>query len=136
MRFFRHTRHVYSHTVLGWSVWVTLCFAATAIAFVLASAVPIFSYLTGITASLFASWYTYGIAGFFWLYDTFYLRGGADALRRRWFGTTLATLTVLAGAFICVAGTYVSIKACSHLCSVITSMMTCPSSPQANSRRL
>ena len=110
IRLFRHTPHVHTHTLLGWSTWVALCFAATAGAFVLASAVPIFSYLTGITASLFASWYTYGVAGFFWLHDTYYLRGGAGALKRRWFGTTLAVVTILAGAFICVAGTYVSIK--------------------------
>ncbi|KAI0670063.1 transmembrane amino acid transporter protein-domain-containing protein [Trametes maxima] len=109
-RFFRYSRHVHSHTPLGWAVWITLCFAATAAAFLLATGVPIFSYLTGITASLFASWYTYGIAGFFWLHDTFYLKGGSHALRRRWVGTTMASSTVLAGAFICVAGTYVSIK--------------------------
>ncbi|OJT12628.1 N amino acid transport system protein [Trametes pubescens] len=109
-RFFRHSRHVYSHTILGWAIWVLLCFAAVAIAFIFATAVPIFSDMTGITASLFASWYTYGIAGFFWLYDTFYLKGGLDALRRRWIGTSLAAATVLAGAFMCVAGTYVSIK--------------------------
>ena len=72
IRLFRGTQHVYSHTVLGWTTWVSLCFASVAVAFVLASAVPIFAYLTGITASLFASWYTYGIAGFFWLYDAYY----------------------------------------------------------------
>ena len=110
IRLFRGTQHVYSHTVLGWTTWVSLCFASVAVAFVLASAVPIFAYLTGITASLFASWYTYGVAGVFWLYDTFPLKGGLDAFKRRWFGTTLAVMTVLAGAFMCVAGTYVSIK--------------------------
>ncbi|KAI0765118.1 amino acid transporter [Fomes fomentarius] len=110
VRLFRHTHHVYSHTWLGWGTWVFLCFVSTAVAFVFATAVPIFSYLTGITASLFASWYTYGIAGFFWLHDTFYLEGGREALARRWVGTTIAVLTILAGAFMCVAGTYVSIK--------------------------
>ena len=110
MRFFRRSRHVYSHTMLGWTVWVSLCFVSTAIAFVFATAVPIFSYLAGITASLFASWYTYGIAGFFWLYDTFHLKGGAEGLKRRWVGTVLAASTVLAGAFMCIAGTYVSAK--------------------------
>ncbi|KAI8995478.1 amino acid transporter [Trametes punicea] len=109
-RIFRRSRHVYSHTPLGWAVWILLCFAATGIAFVFAIAVPIFSYLAGITASLFASWYTYGIAGFFWLYDTFYLQGGVNALKRRWIGTLLAVSTVLAGAFMCIAGTYVSAK--------------------------
>ena len=107
---FRNTRHIHSHTVLGWSTWVLLCFTSVAVAFVLASAVPIFSYLTSITASLFASWYTYGVAGFFWLYDTYHLKGGLEAIKRRWLGTTLAVLTVLGGAFMCVAGTYVAIK--------------------------
>ncbi|TCD67011.1 hypothetical protein EIP91_000631 [Steccherinum ochraceum] len=110
VRFFRHSRHIHSHTILGWSVWTTLCFAAVAIAFVLAISVPIFSYLIGISASVFASWYTYGLAGFFWLYDAYYLGGGMRALRKKWIGTTLGVLTILAGSFICIAGTYVSIK--------------------------
>ncbi|KAJ3551374.1 hypothetical protein NM688_g4742 [Phlebia brevispora] len=110
IRLFRHTRHVYSHTVLGWMTWTVLCFASVAVAFILATAVPIFSDLIGITASVFASWYTYGLAGFFWLYDNYYLHGGAATLKRRWKGATLSLLTIAAGSFICVAGTYVSVK--------------------------
>ena len=114
MRLFRGTHHIHSHTVLGWVVWAVLCFVAVAVAFVLAAAVPIFSDLTGIAASLFAAWFTYGIAGFFWIHDTYYLKGGMAELKRRRIGTTLALLTILAGAFICIAGTYVSIKARPH----------------------
>ncbi|EMD41739.1 hypothetical protein CERSUDRAFT_110316 [Gelatoporia subvermispora B] len=110
VRLFRGTPHIYSHTLMGWSVWTFLCFACTAVAFILATAVPVFSDFVGIAASLFASWYTYGIAGFFWLHDAYYLGKGWETLKRRWIGTTLAVLTILAGAFICVAGTYVSIK--------------------------
>ncbi|KAF5382890.1 hypothetical protein D9757_006352 [Collybiopsis confluens] len=95
-----------THTLLGWSIWIFLCLAGTAIAFVLAVALPIFSYLVGITASLFASWYTYGLAGFFWIHDTRHQK----ALFKRPIGLTLAVFTILAGAFICVAGTYVSIQ--------------------------
>ena len=80
-----------------------------AAAFVLAVGVPIFNYLIGIAASLFASWYTYGIAGAFWLYDTYHDRGGMEGLTRHRIMTTLSVLTVLAGAFICVAGMYVTI---------------------------
>ncbi|KAI0035925.1 amino acid transporter [Vararia minispora EC-137] len=110
VRLFRGTHHIHAHTVKGWVVWVTLCFIAVAIAFILATAVPIFSDLIGIAASLFAAWYTYGIAGFFWLHDA-YNRGEKGAeLKRRWVGTALAVLTILAGAFICIAGTYVSVK--------------------------
>ncbi|KAJ7783489.1 transmembrane amino acid transporter protein-domain-containing protein [Mycena maculata] len=110
VRLFRHTEHMYTHTVLGWVVWIVLCFGAVAIAFILAIAVPIFSYLIGIAASLFASWYTYGIAGFFWMHDSYHLKGGWPGIRGRPGQCVLAVLTILAGAFICVAGTYVSVK--------------------------
>ncbi|KAG1788314.1 transmembrane amino acid transporter protein-domain-containing protein [Suillus plorans] len=82
----------------------------SAMAAILAIAVPIFSYLIGITAALFAAWYTYGLAGCFWLHDAYHLEGGLDGLKRRPIGTTLAVLTIISGTFICVAGTYVSIK--------------------------
>lgn len=47
VRYFRDTKHMYTHTVLGWAVWVALCVTAVAVAFILAIAVPIFSYLIG-----------------------------------------------------------------------------------------
>ncbi|EIM82819.1 uncharacterized protein STEHIDRAFT_102221 [Stereum hirsutum FP-91666 SS1] len=108
VRFFRHSRHVYTHTFLGWSVWAFLCFIMTATSCLLAIAIPVFSDLVGITAALFASWYTYGLAGFFWLHDERYLRGG---LGRRKGLLVIAILTIIAGGFMCVAGTYVSVKA-------------------------
>ncbi|KAG0709069.1 transmembrane amino acid transporter protein-domain-containing protein [Suillus ampliporus] len=110
VRTFRHSEHIHSHTLLGWTVWTLLCFAGIAIAAILAIAVPIFSYLIGIAAALFAAWYTYGLAGFFWLHDVYHLKGGVDGIKQRPIGAILAVLTILSGAFICVAGAYVSIK--------------------------
>ncbi|KAJ9642694.1 hypothetical protein H2204_002342 [Knufia peltigerae] len=118
IRLFRRTRHLHEHTVLGWTTWTILIILANGAAFVLAVGVPIFAYLVSIAASLFASWYTYGIAGAFWLYDSWHgldkgrLRGvyGITAWKGSPFKTVLNSLTFLAGAFICIAGTYVSIK--------------------------
>jgi hypothetical protein len=110
IRLFRHSRHVYTHTLLGWTIWVTLCFASVAAAFILVIVVPIFSDFIGLSAALFAAWFTYGIAGFFWLHDVYHLEGGTEALKRRFVGSIMAVLTIVAGAFICVAGTYVFIK--------------------------
>ena len=110
VRIFRKSRHLYTHTVLGWTVWILLILFMNAAAFVLVVGVPIFNYLIGIAASLFASWYTYGIAGAFWLYDTCVDHGGASALTKRWPMTSLSVATVAAGAFICVAGMYVTVK--------------------------
>ena len=73
-------------------------------AFVLAVGVPIFAYIVSLAASLFASWYTYGIAGAFWLFDAWHDHGKWAAYKR-WpvkFGVNVATF--FAGAFICVAG--------------------------------
>ncbi|KAK6394196.1 hypothetical protein LTR65_002042 [Meristemomyces frigidus] len=71
VRIFRQSRHLHSHTVLGWGTWVLLVIIMNGAAFVLAVGVPIFNYLIGIAASLFAAWFTYGIAGMFWLHDAY-----------------------------------------------------------------
>lgn len=111
LRLFRNSDHLHSHTVLGWGTWSILVLIMNGAAFVLAVGVPIFSYLIGIAASLFASWYTYGIAGAFWIHDSYYLSGqGSWAWRRRPVMFVLSVLTFVAGGFICVAGTYVIVK--------------------------
>lgn len=110
IRFFRDSPHLHSHTTTGWLWWTFLVVLANGAAFVLAIGVPIFAYLIGIAAALFASWYTYGLAGAFWIHDTYVLKGGMRALRQRPLMFAINILTVLAGAFICVAGLYAIIK--------------------------
>lgn len=61
IRLFRNSHHLHSNTVLGWGAWIVLVALMNGIAFVLAVGVPIFNYLIGITASLFAAWFTYGM---------------------------------------------------------------------------
>lgn len=61
VRIFRHSKHLHSHTLLGWAVWISLVLLTNGLAFLLAVGVPIFNYLIGIAASLFAAWFTYGM---------------------------------------------------------------------------
>lgn len=110
VRLFRTSRHLHEHTLLGWSVWVGLILLCNAAAFVLAVGVPIFNYVVGLGASLFAAWYTYGIAGGFLIFDLYHDDGGWTGLRRHWKKTTLGILTFISGAFISVAGLYVTIR--------------------------
>jgi len=56
VRIFRNSRHLHEHTVAGWTTWVVLILAVNVAAFVLAVGVPIFNYLIGLAASLFAAW--------------------------------------------------------------------------------
>ncbi|KAI1076600.1 transmembrane amino acid transporter protein-domain-containing protein [Whalleya microplaca] len=111
VRVFRRSRHIHSHTLTGWGVWTVLILVVNAAAFVFAVGIPSFNYLVGITASLFAAWYTYGLAGVFWLHDTYHFEGGSRALFERPFMFTVNILTVLAGGFICVGGLYATIVA-------------------------
>ena len=110
VRLFRHSKHVHSHTWTGWATWVFLVLLMNIAAFVIAVGVPIFNYLIGLAASLFAAWYTYGLAGAFFIYDAYHDGGGSRAWKRKPFQSTLACLTFVIGAFISVAGTYVNIK--------------------------
>ncbi|KAK3044370.1 hypothetical protein LTS18_001462, partial [Coniosporium uncinatum] len=84
VRFFRHSRHLHSHTATGWGVWTLLVIVVNGAAFVLAVGVPIFNYLIGLAASLFAAWYTYGIAGAFWLHDSYHDGDGVRTWREKW----------------------------------------------------
>jgi hypothetical protein len=111
IRIFRHSGHLHSHTLLSWSTWAALIIFINAAAFVLAVAVPIFNYIIGISASLFAAWFTYGLAGMFWLHDSYHDEDGVRTWARKWFQAFLAVLTVLTGTFICIAGMYTTIKA-------------------------
>ncbi|KAJ8126282.1 hypothetical protein O1611_g7356 [Lasiodiplodia mahajangana] len=106
IRLFRHTKHIHSNTSLGWGVWTTLILLANITAFILAVGIPVFDYLVGIAAAAFVAWYTYGLAGAFWLHDTYHFKGGFEAWFRQPFMLVLNILTVLAGAFVSVAGLY------------------------------
>lgn len=113
VRLFRGSRHIHQHTYQGWSTWAILILFVNGAAFTLAIGIPIFSYIVSIAASLFASWYTYGIVGVFWLYDAYYGLGrgkingvyGVKAWMGSPVGLAVNILTFLAGLFICVAGT-------------------------------
>jgi hypothetical protein len=110
VRLFRRSRHLHSHTVIGWATWTFLILLVNAAAFVLAVGIPIFNYLIGIAASLFAAWYTYGLAGFFLLHMLYHDGRGWREWLRKWGQATLALLTILLGAFICIAGMYVTVR--------------------------
>jgi hypothetical protein len=50
-------------------------------------------------------------AGFFWLHDEYHYGDGTYGWRCKWFQTALCVVTIAVGAFICVAGMYVTVRA-------------------------
>lgn len=50
----------------SWGTWVALCAVAWILAWVIASAIPVFSDLLGLLGALFCSWFTLGLPAILW----------------------------------------------------------------------
>lgn len=55
----------------SWSsfgLWAIIVLVLWFIAWIIAEAIPVFNDLLSLISALFASWFTYGLSGVFWLY--------------------------------------------------------------------
>lgn len=111
-RLFDGSRHLSSHTLLGWTSWTVILAVLWAFSFVIAEVIPFFSDLLSLMSSLFDSffgWIFWGVA---------YLRMRAVdygprfmAVRgiRGWIGFIVNVIIIIAGLFFLGPGTYVRI---------------------------
>ena len=67
------------------------------LAWIIAEAIPSFNDLLGLISALFASWFTYGLSGVFWLFMN---KGRYRESRRKMFLTGLNLTLVCVGAVI------------------------------------
>lgn len=95
-------------TVLSIGSWMLITLTLWIIAFIIAESIPDFNDLLSLISSLFASWFTYGLSGVFWLFINY----------GRWWSSprkiALSLLNwglVLLGAGIMGMGLYASGKA-------------------------
>ncbi|KAL2395899.1 N amino acid transport system protein [Exophiala dermatitidis] len=107
---------MHQKTWKSYSIWVAMCTASWLGAWVIAEAVPVFSDLLGLTSALFASWFTLGLSGMFWMKMNLMQQGRWWKVvpRGRWsFGKSLLLLVnmlnITVGAILCVVGLYASI---------------------------
>jgi len=92
-------------TPLAVGTWVAIIGLFWFIAWVIAESIPNFNNLLALISSLFASWFTYGLAGVFWLYMN------KGQWRKKIFLTIVNCFLVLMGAGIMVMGLYASVIA-------------------------
>ena len=55
----------------SYMIWVGICTASWIVAWLIAESVPVFNDLLGLTSALFASWFTFGLSGMFWMHMNF-----------------------------------------------------------------
>lgn len=108
IRIFAGTKYLGSRGVVATGTWLGLGFAIWAIAYIIAASIPGFNNLLGFISSLFASWISYGIAGYMWIFMN------KGKLTQNWKKISLLVVNialVLLGAAICGLGLYSSGKA-------------------------
>ncbi|ODH45644.1 hypothetical protein GX48_08273 [Paracoccidioides brasiliensis] len=111
VRIFRGTSHMSKRSWLSIGTWVGLVGTLWVLAWIIAQAIPVFNNLLSLITALFASWFTFGVNGVFWL---FLNRGRYFASPGKIFLTFLNVFCVLSGALICGLGLYVSGRAISE----------------------
>ncbi|KAI9880981.1 MAG: hypothetical protein M1830_009475 [Pleopsidium flavum] len=68
VRLFRGTDRMSKNTLGSYGAWAGIAVVLWTAAWVVAEAIPVFNDLLGLISALFASWFTYGLSGVFWLY--------------------------------------------------------------------
>lgn len=108
IRIFRGTDRMHKRDWVAISSWVGIGLFLWILAWIIAEAIPVFSNLLSLITALFASWFTYGLSGMFWLYMN---RGIWFSSPRKIFLTFLNFVNIAVGACLCGLGLYVSGKA-------------------------
>ncbi|KAJ5106574.1 hypothetical protein N7456_003249 [Penicillium angulare] len=86
-------------------IWVALGVSCWVVAWVIAEAIPVFSDLNSLISALFASWFSYGLSGIYWLHLN---KGQWFSSPRKIALTVLNVAIALFGLALCVLGLYAS----------------------------
>lgn len=97
VRLFRGTDRMGRKSWSNFGLWALIMLALWVVAWLVAVAVPVFNDLLSLASALFASWFTYGLSGVFWLYLNY---GQYRACKKKVFLTGVNVVCVLLGAVI------------------------------------
>ncbi|CAG8090858.1 unnamed protein product [Penicillium salamii] len=108
VRLFRGTDRMHKRDAVAIGSWVGIALTCWVIAWIIADAIPVFSDLLSLISSLFASWFSYGLGGVYWLHIN---KGKWFSSPRKIALTVVNVLIILIGGCMCGLGLYVSGKA-------------------------
>ncbi|KAL3481733.1 transmembrane amino acid transporter protein-domain-containing protein [Aspergillus californicus] len=108
VRLFRGTDRMHRRDLFSIGSWVAIALTCWIIAWIIADAIPVFSDLLSLISSLFASWFSFGLGGVYWLHLNY---GQWFSSPRKILLSIVNLVIVLIGACICGLGLYVSGKA-------------------------
>ncbi|KAK1621940.1 aromatic and neutral aliphatic amino acid permease [Colletotrichum phormii] len=106
-RLFRNTKHMIRRTKLSGIAWIGIVVAIWVLSMVIAESIPVFNSLLGLICALFASWFSYGLPGIFWLWMHHgnWFKDGKQTCK-----FVANVVLFLTGFLICVLGLWASIE--------------------------
>lgn len=108
VRLFRGTDNMHRRDLKSLGSWVAIGLTCWIIAWIIADAIPVFSDLLSLISSLFASWFSYGLPGVYWLHMNW---GKWFSSPRKILLTAINMCIVVIGGCMCGLGLYVSGRA-------------------------
>ncbi|ODM19076.1 hypothetical protein SI65_05693 [Aspergillus cristatus] len=111
LRLLRNTHHLTANTLTHKLVWVASTFTVAIIAYIIASAIPVFDGLISLIGALLGTFMMFQPMGCMWLYDNWSRKTMEHGWARwRWAAMVCwSVFVVLAGFFLTIAGTYGSV---------------------------
>ncbi|KAJ5105035.1 amino acid transporter [Penicillium alfredii] len=108
VRALRGSRHLASNTIIHWAAWLGCTFGIALIAYIIASAIPVFDGLVSLVGALLGTLMSFQPMGCMWLYDNW--SSGKPAKTPKWiFLVGWSVFVIAIGTFMMVAGTYGSV---------------------------
>ncbi|KAE8312385.1 transmembrane amino acid transporter protein-domain-containing protein [Aspergillus transmontanensis] len=106
VRLFRGTNRMNEYSLVSYGSWVLIVLILWTIAWIIASAIPVFNDLLSLLAAAFGSWFSFGLEGLFWLH----MNRGKLASKRKIALAILNFVLVLIACLICGMGLWATAK--------------------------
>ncbi|PWY61660.1 hypothetical protein BO83DRAFT_412996 [Aspergillus eucalypticola CBS 122712] len=105
VRILKGSRHLTSNTAKHWIIWLGCTFGVTIIAYIIASAIPVFGDLVSLVGAFLGTPMCFQPMGGMWLYDNWSKRKGHRTMKWNLM-VCWSIFVILAGFFLMAAGTY------------------------------
>ncbi|RSL74787.1 hypothetical protein CEP53_000036 [Fusarium sp. AF-6] len=108
VRLLRDSKHLAANTMVHWATWLGCTFSTAFVAYIIASAIPVFGGLVSLIGALLGTLMSFQPMGCMWLYDN-WSRGKASPSVQWVLMVLFSVSVIIMGTFLMVAGTYGSI---------------------------
>lgn len=108
IRLLRGTPHLNSNSIVHWATWFGCTGGVTIIAYIIASAIPIFGDLVSLIGALLGTLMCFQPYGAMWLYDN-WSKGKNERTTKWMMMVGWSMLMIVIGTFLMIGGTYGSV---------------------------